>query len=361
MKVGLSTAYFRRTAVTESNMPTPRAKAAFRYLLANNKYYKKYWDMQKELLENDRILTISSFDLFINYTGIECAMYPVLYPETAFTDTGILQTYRDESGDRTVRTVSIGHSWTIKVCSGVRAYGESHHLAFFLYEKQLAMKYFAAHTRAQKFGITADILTRDSQGSAGYWEIVQDSLADLVRIQLSRCYDKDAHPDLYHYVRGLRGGAVWQVAFPNLFITLAPAEWKFPLPYFLEPYKKNVCAGSYLITLHIFYLTCTVWNFLAARTGNKWFTVLEWVKKTEYQGRGTEHTHIAAWVMAHVLLRCLAGNIKKVEVLTNLLRYLAHRHVTDICLSRNTFKTLFFQNTVFRITPKWCYFSKHCF
>ena len=34
-KVGLSTAYFKRTAVMESSMPTPRAKAAFRYLLAN--------------------------------------------------------------------------------------------------------------------------------------------------------------------------------------------------------------------------------------------------------------------------------------------------------------------------------------
>ena len=76
-------------------------------------------------------------------------MYPVLYPETAFTDTGILETYRDESGDTTVRTVSIRHSWTLKVCSGVRVYGESNHLAFFLYEKQLAMKYFAAHSRAQ--------------------------------------------------------------------------------------------------------------------------------------------------------------------------------------------------------------------
>ena len=87
---------------------------------------------------------------------------------------------------------------------------------------------------------------------------MQDSLADLVRIQLGRCYDKEGHPDLYNYVRGLRGGAVWQVAFPNLFITLAPAEWRIPLPYFLEPYKKNICAGAYLITLHIFYLTCTV-------------------------------------------------------------------------------------------------------
>ena len=116
--------------------------------------------MQKERLENDRILTISSFDLFINYTGIECAMYPVLYLETAFTDTGILETYRDESGDRTARIVSIGHSWTRKVCSGVRAYGEAHHLAFFLYEKQLAMKYFAAHTRAQRFGKQSFVLNR---------------------------------------------------------------------------------------------------------------------------------------------------------------------------------------------------------
>ena len=282
--VGLSTAYFKRTAVTESSMPTPRAKAAFRYLLAHNKYYRKYWEIQKELLENDRILTISSFDLFIKYTGIECAMYPVLYPETAFTDTGILDTYRDDSGDKSVRTVSIGHSWTLKVCSGVRVYGESNHLAFFLYEKQLAMKYFAAHSRAQRYGITADILTRDSQGSAGYWEIVQDSLADLVRIQLGRCYDKEGHPDLYNYVRGLRGGAVWQVAFPNLFITLAPAEWRITLPYFLEPYKKNICAGAYLITLHIFYLTCTVWAFLAARTGNRWFTVLESVTSMAFHG-----------------------------------------------------------------------------
>ena len=98
--------------------------------------------MQRELLENDRILTISSFDLFINHTGIECAMYPVSDPETAFTDTGILQTYRAVSGDTTVRTVSIGHSWTIKVCSGVRAYGESHHLAFFLIRKTAGHEVF---------------------------------------------------------------------------------------------------------------------------------------------------------------------------------------------------------------------------
>ena len=74
-KIGLSTAYFKQTAVTESSMPTPRAKAAFRYLMAKNTYYRKYWEIQKERLENDRILTISSFDLFITYTGLRSSCH----------------------------------------------------------------------------------------------------------------------------------------------------------------------------------------------------------------------------------------------------------------------------------------------
>jgi hypothetical protein len=53
------------------------------------------------------------------------------------------------------------------------------------------------------------------------------------------------------------------------------------------------------------------------------------VKKTEYQGRGTEHSHIAAWVMAHVVLRCLAGNKKTVLVMTCLLRYPGHLNLPD--------------------------------
>ena len=71
--------------------------------------------------------------------------------------------------------------------------------------------------------ITAGVLARDSQTSAGYWEIVQDSLADLVRIMLVRCYDQQNHKELYDQVRGLRG-EVWLCAYPKLFLTIAPAE-----------------------------------------------------------------------------------------------------------------------------------------
>jgi len=183
---------------------------------------------QARILLTGASTNVSSYELFIIHRGIECAMFPHLYPSTAFTDTGILQHYQHSQGDDTNRVVSIGASWTRKVLSGVRVYGEHRDLSFLLYEKHLANKFFHAQVRAQQLGVTADVLTRDSQTSSGYWEIVQDALADLVRIMLLRCYDEEREPDLYTHCRGLRG-QVWLCAFPNLFITIAPAEWTFTI------------------------------------------------------------------------------------------------------------------------------------
>ena len=91
-------------------------------------------------------------------------------------------------------------------------------------------------------GLTADAPTRDSQASTGYWEIVQDALADLVRVMVLRCYDQEQYPMLYNHCRNLRG-EVWLCAFPNLFCTIAPAEWRFPCPYFFEPYMNCILPG----------------------------------------------------------------------------------------------------------------------
>ena len=147
---------------------------------------------------------------------------------------------------------------------------------------------------------------RDSQTSVGYWDIVQDSLADLVRIMLARCYDQKKHPELYAHCRDLRG-QVWLCAFPNLFLTIAPAEWRFPRPYFLQPYIDCVFAGAYIMSLHMYYLVRCIWLFLANKWGHKYFMVLEWCMKTEYQGRGTPHWHICGWVVCFGLLQHLAG------------------------------------------------------
>jgi len=204
--------------------------------------------MQKQRINSKASMNLSSYDLFIGskekvtsdksyrypigYSGIECAMFPHLYPSSDFTDTALEHNYMEYTYDETNRVLSIGYSWTRKVLSSVRVYGEQRDLAFFLYEKQMALKFFAAHERAKRMEITADIMTRDSQASAGYWEIVRDSLADLVRIMVVRSYDEDNYPELYRHCRNLRG-EMWQCAFPNIFITVAPAEWKFGRPFHL--------------------------------------------------------------------------------------------------------------------------------
>ena len=171
----------------------------------------------------------------------------------------------------------------------------------------MARKFFSAHVRAQCMGVTGDVMVRDSQASGGFWEITQDALADLVRIMLLRCFDEKNFPELYRGVRGARGGQVWMTAFPNLFITVAPAEWKYARPYFLQPYVKCVVSGALLMALHMYYLMRCIWLFLASPFGNKYFIVYEWVMKTEYQGRDTPHWHIAAWILAMGIMKHLEG------------------------------------------------------
>ena len=61
------------------------------------------------------------------------------------------------------------------------------------------------------------------------------------------------------------------------------------------------------MALHMYYLVRCMWLFLSNRHGHKFFTVFEWVMKTEYQGRGTPHWHIAAWIVCHGLLAHLKG------------------------------------------------------
>ena len=77
-KTGLSRAYYKKTQVDERSMPTRRAAAAYRFLVQNNKYYKGFCGNQRELLDEQQPLNISSFSLFVKCRGIECAMFPHL-------------------------------------------------------------------------------------------------------------------------------------------------------------------------------------------------------------------------------------------------------------------------------------------
>ena len=133
---------------------------------SNNKSYDLFCKLQHHRLDAELPLNISSHDLFTQTRGIECAMFPHLCPTTDFTDTDILEHYQENSEDTSNRVCSIGLSWTRKVLSSVRVYGEQRDLAFFLYERQMAGKFFNAQVRTKRVGLTADVLMRDSQSSS---------------------------------------------------------------------------------------------------------------------------------------------------------------------------------------------------
>ena len=80
-------------------MPTERCKAAFDYLTKNNRWYAKFLELQRGRIRDGSALSISSYDLFITFTGVECAIYPALYPVGEMSDTGFRNVYVDNSGD----------------------------------------------------------------------------------------------------------------------------------------------------------------------------------------------------------------------------------------------------------------------
>ena len=124
---------------------------------------------------------------------------------------------------------------------------------------------------------------------------------------LRRSFFKELHYEgLYHSARSTRG-KVSDMAFPNLFITIAPAEWLLPfldqsilhlvphpvetcaldgfmfvlcvfwsrLPAFLLPYAKakSLNLAQILVGLHMYQLVRSVLALLCAPDGNRWFTV----------------------------------------------------------------------------------------
>ncbi len=57
-KVGLSRGYFKGVLVQESSMPTAKAKAAFAFFMANNRYYKAFQETQARLIATQASLNV---------------------------------------------------------------------------------------------------------------------------------------------------------------------------------------------------------------------------------------------------------------------------------------------------------------
>ena len=155
---------------------------------------------------------------------------------------------------------------------------------------------------AEERKLTPDVLMDNKSTSESFWRHEQDILCDVVRRMAERCEDEAKEPELYAYSHDsfYLGRSL---AFPNLFITIAPGEWSFLLhnPLFAD-FKYAQDGGvrrlkdiTGPLALHIYNVLMSVMKQLFQERDNEFFErVYEYVIRVEFQGRGTLHIHIAA-------------------------------------------------------------------
>jgi len=133
-------------------------------------------------------------------------------------------------------------------------------------------------------------------GSESYWRHEQDISADMLRQMRLRC-DDPAEEVLYNYCHTL--GTEQHLWAPNFFITIAPAEWKVQMPTFLEDLFKadKISEASGMVALHFYHILHVLMKEVLL-PGNFFEHVFHYCIRTEFQGRGTVHIHVAVWAIA---------------------------------------------------------------
>ena len=91
-KMSLCRAEWRKEPV-EANLPTPRSRAAYRWLLENNPTYARYIERHTNVLASDHKnrFYITTANLLLHEHGIEVAIRPTLYPREAYGDSDVTE------------------------------------------------------------------------------------------------------------------------------------------------------------------------------------------------------------------------------------------------------------------------------
>ena len=235
---------------------------------------------------------ISTFVLLLKLKGVESAAWPWLYPVPELCDTALV-----ESQDGTERTrLSLKHSFGLKMRSSVSAYVLESTLAFFLFDVYRARKFYSHCIVAKRKGLDPACTARKDVLSEQCWVRERDLCADLVRLMDQRGRSQlVGHEDVYKYCS--ESDVPRSLAFPNVFVTVTFAEWRFPSPAWMRPHLASQPEGSALQTLHIYEMAFGVLRQLLGLQGVFWDRVVEHLVRVEFQGRGTLHLHLALWAL----------------------------------------------------------------
>ena len=157
----------------------------------------------------------------------------------------------------------------------------------FWHDFLLAKKLSGIVSMADRRHVSPEELASDMQQFSAFWQRQQFKLEDVVRRR---------------------------EAFPNVFLTIAIAEWAFPL----HPHLFNgisLTDTQLLFTRHAYHCLCQVLEklltnqFAPQTTGVTVFH--EYTLRFEFQRRGTLHVHVLAWASLQLAASILTGQTGK--------------------------------------------------
>jgi len=235
--------------------------------------YKHFVELRETYLPREQLLNL--YDYREN-NGIECALWPHLYPHHSWCETRF-------SGNTTRLSSKV--YFMNKVYSEILDYSLDYELLQFVYDRWLfntvsgAISSCAGSQRSPANSLDSKTF------SIEYWRWHHRFLID----------------------------ALQQFGYPTLFITLSPFEWTFPPAEWLRQARQLSGKGptelATLETMHIVHiLEQTVRGYLCGTNTQRWTNhifnyghirnqtnVTNFFYRLEFQGRGTAHVHLLIW------------------------------------------------------------------
>ena len=153
---------------------------------------------------------IRTAELLLNSPGIEVAARPYLYPRAAFGDSDLRQRLTPLGHLSASNKPSMQASFMRKCLSRCGSYMLDFVLLCLVYDMVMARTISAVVNIAADKKQAPEVIADNQSSFDSYWRKEEDVLVDLCR----------------------------QKGLPSAFITIAPAEWRFPLAQ-----EGNQCRG----------------------------------------------------------------------------------------------------------------------
>ncbi|CAE7621665.1 Usp17lc [Symbiodinium sp. CCMP2592] len=264
----------------------PAAAAAFLWFLNNNSTYKEFVDMQEELHRTNADgnsstwRRLSTADLLLNKPGIEIAVKPWLYPYASYGDSDISVRLKNLNLIKPTSKPSLRTSWERKTCSRCASYANDFLLQSLLYDIAMARTISTVCNLAISTNMAPEAVAADMDTFETYWQNQIHRMEDICRLEFERhqCMEQ---------------------AMPSIFITVAPAEWTFPLQEGLF-FEESLSRQQTMLTRHIYHVLDAFLQEYLLKDGSRREelgirAIRQWSFRYEFQSRGTIHVHCILW------------------------------------------------------------------